>query len=224
MSMIYLDFGGVLSPPIEDLFTVYETKTGIAPADLKWAMAQVAAELGVQPLAPIELALLPETEWVDGLHAALRRRYPDIDLSRSRRDFGVQWFDGHRVNPVVRQLAFDLRTRGHQVGILTNNVVEWEPTWRRMVDLDEVADHIVDSCRVGVRKPDPAIFEIARDLAGVPAAECVLVDDLAENCAAARASGWHAVRFLDAAQSISELDDWLAGSERVATAGAGERS
>lgn len=223
MSMVYLDFGGVLSPPIEDLFVEYERRTGIAPADLKWAMAQVAADLGEEPLAPIELALLPETEWVDRLHAALRRRYPAIDLSRSRRDFGAQWFAGHQVNPVVRQLVFQLRERGHQVGILTNNVVEWEPSWRRMVDLDEVVDHIVDSCRVGVRKPDPRIFEIARERAGVPASECILVDDLAENCAAAVAAGWRAVRFLDAAQAISELDALLGDAEPVAVAAGGER-
>lgn len=41
-SAVFLDFGGVLSPPIEDLFAEYERKTGIAPSDLKAAMAGVA--------------------------------------------------------------------------------------------------------------------------------------------------------------------------------------
>ncbi|MBF6179984.1 HAD family hydrolase [Nocardia otitidiscaviarum] len=224
MSMVYLDFGGVLSPPIAELFEAYERKTGIAPAALQWAMARVAADLGVAPLAPIELAMLPETEWVDRLHAALRERDPAVDLSRSEREFGAQWFAGHDVNPRVRQLVFDLRARGHRVGILTNNVVEWEPVWRRMVDLDDAVDHIVDSCRVGVRKPDPAIFDLARERAGVPAEECVLVDDLAENCAAAIAAGWRAVRFVDAAQAIAELNARLDEPSPLSAAVTGERA
>ncbi|MGW4774847.1 HAD-IA family hydrolase [Nocardia sp. NPDC004278] len=209
MSTVFLDFGGVLSPPIEDLFTDYERKTGITPADLKWAMRQVADQLDVEPLAPIELAMIPETEWVDRMHAVLRARDPGIDLSRSERAFGSQWFAGHQANPAMRGLAFDLLERGHQVGILTNNVVEWEPVWRRMVDLDDVVELVVDSCRVGVRKPDPRIFEVASTRAAVASEGCLLVDDLAENCAAAVAAGWRAVQFRDAAQAISELEQLL---------------
>ncbi|GDY33036.1 hypothetical protein GTS_46690 [Gandjariella thermophila] len=125
----------------------------------------------------------------------------------------------------MRRLVFDLRDRGHQVGILTNNVVEWEPIWRRMVDLDHVVDHIVDSCRVGVRKPDPRIFEIARERTGLPAGDCVLVDDLAENCVAAEAAGWGAVRFHSAEQAISELNELLDRTESVGASSAahGER-
>lgn len=206
MTAIFLDFGGVLSPPIEELFADYERKTGISPADLKWAMKQVGTDLGVEPLAPVELAMITENEWVDRLHAALLTRDPDYDVSRSDRDFGKQWFAGHRVNRRISQLVPDLKARGYTVGILTNNVVEWEPTWRRMVGLDDVVDVIVDSCRVGVRKPDAQIFEIAQQLSGSPAHQCYLVDDLPENCAAALIAGWQSVQFRHTEQAIADLN------------------
>ncbi|WP_228001656.1 HAD family hydrolase [Nocardia australiensis] len=209
MTAVFLDFGGVLSPPIEELFEDYERKTGIAPLELKWAMQQVADDLGVPMLAPVELAMITEAEWVDRMHAALLARDPSIDLSRSESAFGRQWFAGHRVNSHMSQLVSDLKARGYQVGILTNNVVEWEPYWRAMVGLDDVVDHIVDSCRVGARKPDPRIFELARQMTGLPSHECYLVDDLAENCAAAVAAGWQTVRFVDTAQAVTELEELL---------------
>ncbi len=90
-------------------------------------------------------------------------------------------------------------------GILSNNVVEWEAHWHAIVAPVGEVDCIVDSCKVGVRKPDPDIFRRAEKEAGVPAAECVLVDDLAENCEAARSVGWRAVHFRNNAQAVRDL-------------------
>ncbi|MFW0785149.1 HAD family phosphatase [Gordonia sp. CPCC 206044] len=194
-SAVFFDFGGVLSPPIDDLFVEYERKTGIAPDDLKAAMAGVADQLGVAVLAPVELGLLSEAEWVRRLHAWLLAR--DIDVSRSELEFGRQWFAGHVVNRAVRDLVFRVREAGYRVGILTNNVREWEPYWRAMVALDDHVDVIVDSYDVGVRKPDSAIFDLAAERIGVGPSSAVLIDDLAENCAAARSAGWGAVQFVD---------------------------
>ncbi|TLG13860.1 HAD family phosphatase [Nocardia cyriacigeorgica] len=209
---VWFDFGGVLSPPLEELFLRYEQVTGI-PVDLfKYAIAEVGAQYGLPPLAPIELALLDERAWVGKLHAAIRAKEPDLDLSRSEPDFGRQWFAGHQVNAAVREFAIELADGGTPVGVLSNNVVEWEPYWRSMIDLDDVLSALVDSCKVGFRKPDAQIFTIAAEAAGVAPEQCVLIDDLAENCAAARASGWTAVRFRDAGQAIAEvreaLDRW----------------
>ncbi|MFD4367541.1 HAD family hydrolase [Rhodococcus sp. NPDC058521] len=209
---VWFDFGGVLSPPLEDLFQRYEVVTGI-PVDLfKYAIAEVGSEYGLPPLAPIELGLLDEREWVRKLHAAIRVKEPALDLSRSEADFGRQWFAGHRVNEAVRDFAVELAESGTRVGILSNNVVEWEPYWRSMIDLDDVLVGMIDSCKVGFRKPDAQIFDIAAASVGVAPEQCILIDDLAENCAAARTSGWEAVQFHDAQQSISEvrriLEQW----------------
>jgi putative hydrolase of the HAD superfamily len=112
----------------------------------------------------------------------------------------------------MRQFAVDLSNEGTQVGVLSNNVIEWEPHWRAMVDLDEVATAIIDSCKVGVRKPDPGIFTIAANTAGVHPEDCLLIDDLPENCAAARKAGWTAVHYLTAEQAITEVRNALTSS------------
>ena len=202
-SAVYLDFGGVLSPSIDDLFVEYERKTGIAPPDLKAAMAGVADRLGVDVLAPVELGLLTENEWVKRMHVWLTAR--GVDVSRSHLEFGRQWFAGHEVNATVRDLALQLRRFGYRVGILTNNVREWEPYWRTMVGLDNEVDAIVDSYAVGLRKPDPEIFDLAAKQIGVPGPEVILVDDLRVNCDAAEDAGWGAVHFVDNRSALADL-------------------
>jgi putative hydrolase of the HAD superfamily len=202
---VWFDFGGVLSPPLGELFERYEHKTGIPVAALQKAIAAVGAEYELPPLAPIELALLDERSWVNKLHNAIRAEDPDIDLSRSELDFGRQWFAGHVVNTAVRDLALNLLADGIRVGILSNNVVEWEAYWRPMVGLDDVVTDLVDSCQVGVRKPDPAIFALAARRNDVDPRDCILVDDLEENCRAAEKEGWTAVHFVDTDAAIDAV-------------------
>ena len=99
------------------------------------------------------------------------------------------------------------------MALLTNNVREWEPLWRPMLPVDEIFELVVDSAFVGMRKPDPEIYELTlgrlreRDgLADLDAAECVFVDDIEVNVEAARDAG-HERRPLPANdQAIPELD------------------
>lgn len=63
----------------------------------------------------------------------------------------------------------------------------------------------VYSARVGVIKPDPAIYALALRRFGIPAAGTLLIDDLQANVDAARAAGWQALRFEDAAQCDAAL-------------------
>ena len=73
------------------------------------------------------------------------------------------------------------------MGMLTNNVREWEPLWRAMLPVDEIFETVVDSGFVGCRKPEPEIYELTLErLGGVPADQCLFVDDVDVNCAAAR--------------------------------------
>ena len=106
----------------------------------------------------------------------------------------------------------ELRRRGTRTALLTNNVREWEPIWRsKLPEVDELFEVVVDSAFVGMRKPDPAIYELTLErLGGVEASDCVFVDDLEVNCEAARALGMTAVRFVDAEQAIPEIESALA--------------
>lgn len=147
--------------------------------------------------------MLTEQEWVQGLHTWLTAR--NIDVSRSELEFGRQWFAGHEVNSVIRDLAVQLRGSGYRVGILTNNVREWEPYWRPMVGLDDEVDVIVDSYAVRLRKPDPEIFALAAERIGVPGTKAILVDDLRVNCDAAENAGWGAVQFVETSSALADL-------------------
>ncbi|MDO9355176.1 MAG: hypothetical protein Q7T55_15875, partial [Solirubrobacteraceae bacterium] len=126
-TVVWFDFGGVLSPPIDDLFQSYERKTGIPPAALKQAMVDAAHErFGLPALAPIETALLTEAEWGADLRRHLALRDPSLDLSAARLEtFGEQWFGGEEPQPGVRELMTELRDEGYRVAVLTNNVAEW---------------------------------------------------------------------------------------------------
>ncbi|MDT0387345.1 HAD-IA family hydrolase [Streptomyces dubilierae] len=205
---VWFDFGGVLTPTMDELYARYAEETGISPERLRRAVADVGADLGMHPLAPLELGRISEAEWGARVRAALRARHPDLDLGAARLErFGEQWLGGRTGNPVMAAVVRAVRAAGHPVGLLTNNVPEWEGHWRRITAPAGRFDAVVDSCRVGVRKPDPAVFRIAA--AASPTARHVLVDDLAENCAAAAAAGWRTVRFRDDAQASRELSALL---------------
>ncbi|MFE9765163.1 HAD family hydrolase [Streptomyces sp. NPDC005808] len=203
---VWFDFGGVLSPPLEELFRSFEKKTGIGPEQMYAAMSDIGRELGVSALAPIESGEMTEKEWAALLSGALLRRWPALDQSRADwQEFGRQWFEGVTVTEPVAEAARQLRNEGFGVSVLSNNVREWAPYWKRIIEPAGPFDHIVDSCDLGVRKPQPEIFALAERAAAVTPEECVLVDDLAENCRAAERAGWTAVHFRDSQQALREL-------------------
>jgi putative hydrolase of the HAD superfamily len=80
-----------------------------------------------------------------------------------------------------------------------------------MLPIDELFELVVDSAFVGMRKPDPRIYELTLERLGLPAEACAFVDDLEHNCEAATALGIHAVWFRDTDQALAELDALLAG-------------
>jgi putative hydrolase of the HAD superfamily len=205
-SFVWFDFGGVLSPPIPDLFALYHDKTGISPERLQGAMSAVARKLGVPMLAPVELAMLTEREWGRRMRDHLASTDPGIDLSRARlEEFGSQWFEGVMANILMVNTLRHFRENGFGVGVLTNNVIEWEPYWKPIIAGIGDATLVIDSCKVGARKPQHEIFAIAEKEADLPPGVSVLVDDVAENCAAAEAFGWQSVCFKDNAQACRDL-------------------
>ncbi len=109
----------------------------------------------------------------------------------------------------VRSLRVD---RGLRSALLTNNVREWEPKWRSMLpEIDEIFEVIVDSAFVGMRKPDPAIYELTVERlgGGVRAEDCIFIDDIDVNCATARELGMKAVQFQSTEQAVAEVESFL---------------
>ena len=70
-------------------------------------------------------------------------------------------------------------------------------------------DHVVESSRVGVRKPDPRIYALACEALGVTAHQCVYLDDLGINCKPAAVLGMRAIKVTDEEQALADLAEAL---------------
>jgi epoxide hydrolase-like predicted phosphatase len=98
----------------------------------------------------------------------------------------------------VISLASDIKTRGFRTAIVTNNAREFRDNWTSSVPIDEICHEIIDSSEIGIRKPDPRIFELALEKLGVRDPRCALfVDDFAANVEAAEALGIRGVLMAD---------------------------
>ena len=67
-------------------------------------------------------------------------------------------------------------------------------------------DHIVESSKVGIRKPDPRIYERMCEALEVQPSACIYVDDLGVNLKPARAMGMHTIKVESGPQAIAELE------------------
>jgi putative hydrolase of the HAD superfamily len=99
--------------------------------------------------------------------------------------------------------------------LLTNNIPEWRDDWRALIDVESLFDVVIDSSEVGVRKPEPAIYEITRAKLGLPHTALFFVDDLGVNLKAARTLGWQTLRYDDTSRVLSVLDALAATKPEV---------
>jgi putative hydrolase of the HAD superfamily len=199
------DFGGVLTTPLSAGFHAYRDEAGVSLEELGRAMQRASEAYGEHPLFALERGEIPEAEFARRLGEQLDDSF---DLTRLRE----LYFERIEPNPPMIGYLRELRGRGLRTALLTNNVREWEPLWRsKLPELDEIFEVVVDSAFVGMRKPEPRIYELTLERLGdgLRAAECVFVDDLEVNCEAARELGMTAVRFDDAGQAIAELESAL---------------
>lgn len=98
-----------------------------------------------------------------------------------------------RLNEPVVQLVHDLKAAGIRLGVLTNNVAEFRSSWRAMLPFDTLFDDVVDSHEVGLRKPNPAIYQLALERLGADATRSAFLDDVPTNVVAAQSVGMLAV-------------------------------
>jgi putative hydrolase of the HAD superfamily len=202
--VLICDFGGVLTTPLQEGFLAYQEESGVSLEELGKAMGRAAEEHGDHPLFALERGEITETEFRARIEPHLEDGF---DLARLR----TLYFERLSPNMPMVEFVRELRRRGVRAALLTNNVREWEPLWRsKLPEVDELFEVIVDSAFVGLRKPDPAIFELTLErLGGVAPQRCVFLDDLDVNCEAARALGMAAVRFESAEQAIAEVESAL---------------
>jgi putative hydrolase of the HAD superfamily len=205
ITTVISDFGGVLTSPLIQSFIAYQEETGIDFRQFGEAMGRIIERGEPHPLYELECGRISEDEFYAQLEA-------EIGGGVSLRDLAERYFANLHPNEPMIEYMRSLSGRGFRLALLTNNVREWEPRWKAKIPaIDELFEVIVDSGFVGMRKPDPRIYELTLErLGGVPAAECVFVDDVDVNCEAARELGMTAVHFHDAGQAIDKLEELLA--------------
>jgi len=201
------DFGGVLTSPLIESFMAFQDETGISMETLGITMQEIAEADGEHPLYELERGNTTEVDFLERMADQLEHA---IGHRPEMHRFSETYFKALRPNEPMIDLMRELRGSGYRMALLTNNVREWEPTWRSMLPVDEIFELVVDSAFVGCRKPEPRIYEITLERLGLSGSECLFIDDVADNCAGARALGLNAVHFRDNKQAIPEIRAALA--------------
>lgn len=161
----------------------------------------IYSEHSGRPLAPqseqddvmydqVEKGLLNEEDYVAYLNEAKGLAWTPDQLHET-------WQEIFSLNETGNRL-FD-KARASEVGVYTlSNIADYhvraiENNWRGF--FDGVTGRFM-SYKMGVRKPDPRIYEMALETLGVPGGQCFFIDDLADNVAAAREFGIDAHQFV----------------------------
>lgn len=107
--------------------------------------------------------------------------------------YRAAYMESRRAVPGAVELIKNLRGRT-RLGVVTNGLVDDQLEKLRICGLDGVFDSVVISAELGVRKPDPAIFETALRQIGSTSADCIMIGDSWKNdVLGARSAGLRAI-------------------------------
>ncbi|MGV9680963.1 HAD family hydrolase [Nocardia sp. NPDC003482] len=188
------DFGGVVSTSFHGALRGFCLREGLEPDALERVFSLDGGAKGM--LTDLERGTITQAEFVEHLaptlgvdpHRLLERILADLDLE-----------------PAVTAAIEALRDKGIRVAVLSNSWGEGPFDPYRPYDLGKRSDVVVLSHEVGLRKPDPAIFELTAERLGVPARECVFVDDVEQYLPPARELGMGTVHAVDPDTTAREL-------------------
>ena len=101
-----------------------------------------------------------------------------------------------------------IKRGGLKQACLTNNFFRFDdpPTREGRTSILDVFDVIVESSRIGVRKPEPEFYRIACESLEIEPSEAVMLDDLGVNLKPARELGMTTIKVVDPNQALSELE------------------
>lgn len=208
---VVFDFGGVFTDSPFHAVHAFGEDLGIGAAEVTEIVFGSYEHDGDHPWHQLERGEITMEQARDAILALGQQRDLNIDIYELFMRMAGNNAGADQRKPLVDRVR-SLRDEGYTTGIITNNVKEFGDGWRGLIPVDELFDFVVDSSSVGVRKPDPRIFDIAMGhLEGVPREAVVFLDDYQANVEAARGLGLRAITVgtdLDAV--IAELDAMLA--------------
>lgn len=208
------DFGGVILTSPFEAFRRYESAAGL-PQDFIRTINSTNPHSNAWAL--LERSDISTTEF-DELFAqessARGHRVPGADV--------LALLSGD-IRPNMVAALDAVIAAGFKTACLTNNMVTTDnnmvTTNNNMVSASESSnerasalaavmdrfDVIVESSKVGVRKPEPRFYEIACEMLNVTPGECVFLDDLGINLKPAAAMGMRTIKVVDPVDAISQL-------------------
>lgn len=204
ISCVIFDFGGVITSSPFEAFNMLETRHGLPPNFIRGINAINPDD---NAWAKFERAEISAAEF-DGLFAT-EAQAAGYEFVGSK----VLEVLAGTVRPAMVAMIDDLKSNGYQLGCITNNVPMGKGAGmaRSEEGAAEIAaimarfDHVIESSKVGVRKPDPRIYQMMCDALNVAPAECVYLDDLGINCKPAAALGMTAIKVTSGEQALADL-------------------
>ncbi len=202
------DFGGVITSSPFDAFNTYEQSQGLPHNIIRQINAtnpdrNAWAQFERNEITAAEFNVLFSAE-ADALGHAI----PGDDV--------LACLAGH-IRPQMVAVLEGLKRRDYRIGCITNNVQAGEGAgMARTADKAQAVaaamalfDLVIESSKVGVRKPDPAIYQMACEGLGIAPSEAIFLDDLGINLKPARAMGMTTIKVGDPDVAISQLSEHL---------------
>ena len=196
---VIFDIGGVLEvTPPTGWQEAWRRRLGVGTRELESRLGPIfhRGSIGALTLSEVEESI-----------AATLKLAPS-DLTRFMNDLWREYL-GTLNQPLADYFA-RLRPR-YRTGILSNSFVGARERESGLYRFEEMCDAVVYSHEEGSLKPDRQLYLVACDRLGVNPESCVFVDDAEACVGGARAVGMHAIRFVDNAQTMRELDRLLVG-------------
>src|SRR5256885_622466 len=195
------DFGGVLTTSPFEAFARFERERGL-PADIIRRVN--AANHHDNAWAKFERAEL-ELEAFDALFAA-----EALALGAEVRGRDVLPLLSGDLRPEMVEALRRVKRR-FKTGCITNNLPAnaiGSHSGRRLYVAEGMAlfDHVIESAKIGLRKPDPRIYRLMVGTLQLDPKNCVYLDDLGVNLKPAREMGMTTIKVVNAAQAINELE------------------
>jgi putative hydrolase of the HAD superfamily len=197
---LIVDFGGVLTTPLQEAMARFALEEGIDFGDL--VRAALGAYLGAEDelVVDFETGRISEDEFSHEFATRLSELAgrPIAAEGLVRRLFNV------RLEEEMLGAVKAVRGAGLKTGLVSNS---WGVSLYPRARFADLFDVVLISGEVGLRKPDPAIFRLAAKRLGVSAESCVFVDDEPGHLKAALNEGMRTILHRGPNETIRELQE-----------------
>jgi putative hydrolase of the HAD superfamily len=196
ISAVLFDFGGVITSSPFEAFDGFERARGLPPGFLRLLNSRNPHD---NAWARLERSQVSLEEFFDLYEAEAREAGHELDAR------AVLALLGGELRP---QMVEAVRRCGERmaIGCLTNNFVLDRTTRPDIAEVLELFDVIVESSRVGVRKPEPRFYEVACRELEIRPSQAVFLDDLGINLKPAREMGMTTIKVTSPEQALADLE------------------